>query len=208
MTLTPSSSSTSTPRTSSAAATTHRIAVNFDLDGKGFIDARRDGEQIVDYDGPIGYGYGVYWKHGIYRESRTDSSPYKDSRRLGWRRTIAAQRGRHDRPDTSPDGQPSSPTTATSSAARRLRLARAEGGDDILVSGAGNDRILAAWATCPHGGKGNDRLVGDAGNECSRAPRSGHLCLRARLRSGHDQDSRRRPRPDRIDGGIFDGWRR
>jgi hypothetical protein len=29
--------------------------------------------QIVDYSGPIGYGYDVYWKMGIYRAEATET---------------------------------------------------------------------------------------------------------------------------------------
>jgi hypothetical protein len=38
-----------------------------DDDDGGSVDVWLDGEQIVDYSGPVGYGYGVYWKQGIYR---------------------------------------------------------------------------------------------------------------------------------------------
>ena len=43
------------------------ITVNFGVTGDSFLKVARDGKEIVNYDGPIGYGYGVYWKHGIYR---------------------------------------------------------------------------------------------------------------------------------------------
>lgn len=34
---------------------------------RGRVDVWLDGEHVVDYAGRIGYGYGVYWKQGIYR---------------------------------------------------------------------------------------------------------------------------------------------
>lgn len=33
----------------------------------GYARVWRDGVQIVNYNGPLGYGYGHYWKQGIYR---------------------------------------------------------------------------------------------------------------------------------------------
>ena len=36
-------------------------------DKSGSVDVWLDGKQIVDYSGSFGYGYGVYWKLGIYR---------------------------------------------------------------------------------------------------------------------------------------------
>lgn len=33
----------------------------------GWVKVWRDGEVIADYEGPLGYGYGAYWKMGIYR---------------------------------------------------------------------------------------------------------------------------------------------
>ncbi len=51
------------------------ITVKFGVNGKGFLDVTRDGTQIVDYDGPIGYGDGVYWKYGIDREDSGKFSP-------------------------------------------------------------------------------------------------------------------------------------
>ncbi|HET7716750.1 MAG TPA: heparin lyase I family protein [Bauldia sp.] len=38
-----------------------------DEEDEGVVQIWRDGRQIVDYAGPLGYGYGVYWKVGIYR---------------------------------------------------------------------------------------------------------------------------------------------
>src|SRR5262245_44272367 len=42
------------------------IDVNFDNSGNGYLHVWRDGMEIVDYQGPIGYGQQVYWKEGIY----------------------------------------------------------------------------------------------------------------------------------------------
>jgi hypothetical protein len=47
-----------------------RITVKFDPAGNGILDVWRDGTQIVDYSGAIGYrdAVGPYWKNGVYRE--------------------------------------------------------------------------------------------------------------------------------------------
>jgi hypothetical protein len=44
-----------------------RIEVNFATDEKGYLAVWRDGIQIVDYHGRLGYGGRVYWKEGVYR---------------------------------------------------------------------------------------------------------------------------------------------
>ena len=44
-----------------------KIVANFQNDETGFAQVWRDGIQIVDYSGPLGYGQAVYWKEGIYR---------------------------------------------------------------------------------------------------------------------------------------------
>jgi hypothetical protein len=41
-------------------------------DETGNVDVWLDGEQIVDYSGAVGYGYGVYWKQGIYRAASSE----------------------------------------------------------------------------------------------------------------------------------------
>lgn len=48
-----------------------RIAVKFDPAGAGWLKVWRDGRQIVDYRGPIGFNdvVGPYFKAGIYRAS-------------------------------------------------------------------------------------------------------------------------------------------
>jgi hypothetical protein len=61
---------------------TMEVDVKFDADGGGHLDVWRDGVQIVDYDGKIGYGdqTTAYWREGIYRKSapETIAINYKD----------------------------------------------------------------------------------------------------------------------------------
>jgi hypothetical protein len=42
------------------------VEVNFQNNSSGFLEVWINGQQVVDYHGPVGYGGGVYWKEGIY----------------------------------------------------------------------------------------------------------------------------------------------
>jgi hypothetical protein len=42
--------------------------VKFDINGNGYVQLYRDGVLLVNYQGPLGYGNGNYWKMGIYRD--------------------------------------------------------------------------------------------------------------------------------------------
>jgi hypothetical protein len=58
------------------------IKVTFDPNGNGHLSVVRDGVQIVDYSGPLGYASqsSVYWKEGVYRASapETIAIDYRD----------------------------------------------------------------------------------------------------------------------------------
>ena len=45
-----------------------KIDTNFADDSTGYLYVWRDGVQIVNYHGPIGFGDEMYWKEGIYRD--------------------------------------------------------------------------------------------------------------------------------------------
>ena len=51
------------------------ITIRFDPFGKGLVTVRRDGVQIVNYHGPLGYNdeQPPYFKVGIYRDSQPDT---------------------------------------------------------------------------------------------------------------------------------------
>ena len=48
---------------------TYSIVIDMKLsnDGTGYLHVWRDGTEIVNYNGPIGYGDNTYWKEGVYR---------------------------------------------------------------------------------------------------------------------------------------------
>ncbi|MDG2571199.1 heparin lyase I family protein [Vibrio parahaemolyticus] len=56
-----------------------QITLRFDPGGNGQLDVWRDGVQIVDYNGSLGYNdqVGPYWKNGVYREDAPESMAIK-----------------------------------------------------------------------------------------------------------------------------------
>jgi hypothetical protein len=44
----------------------------------GSLKIVRDGVQIVNYQGPLGFGLTNYWKMGIYRASTTNDTQVAD----------------------------------------------------------------------------------------------------------------------------------
>ena len=144
------------------------ITVNFDITGSGFLDVTRDGKQIVDYDGPIGYGEDVYWKYGIYRESSGETLAVNF-------RNFTLKSGDGHTPDggvtiigtkaadlidseTSPNGQP----TVTEYG----DIIRGIGGSDTAFAGGGNDKlIMGRGRDFIDGGPGDDLLRGGKGKD-------------------------------------------
>jgi hypothetical protein len=50
-----------------------QLKLNFDKSGDGSVQVWRDGNKIVDYHGPVGYGDGVYWVEGVYRPNAPET---------------------------------------------------------------------------------------------------------------------------------------
>ena len=42
---------------------------NIDDTSKGFLDVWINGVRVVNYRGPLGYGYPTYWLEGLYRSA-------------------------------------------------------------------------------------------------------------------------------------------
>ena len=153
------------------------ITVKFGVNGKGFLDVTRDGTQIVDYDGPIGYGDGVYWKYGIYREDSGEvlAANFKNFSLKssgshtpeGGVKIIGTKAADLIDSDTSPNGQPT--VTEYGDIIRGIGgsdQAFASGGNDKLIMGRGDDLIDGGLGNdLLKGGKGNDRLVGGSGDD-------------------------------------------
>ncbi|MFK4601157.1 hypothetical protein ABIF57_000609 [Bradyrhizobium diazoefficiens] len=51
-----------------------RVQANFSNSGSGYLDVWINGKQVVNYQGPLGFGQGTYWEFGIYRSTATETS--------------------------------------------------------------------------------------------------------------------------------------
>jgi len=51
-----------------------QVDAKFAQDDTGFLHVVRDGQTIVDYHGPIGYGTGTYWMPDLYRDPSDNST--------------------------------------------------------------------------------------------------------------------------------------
>lgn len=139
-----------------------KIDVKFANDNTGYLNVWRDGVQIVDYDGPMGYGAGVYWKYGIYRHEQ-DETIAVNYRHMSVKSgdgvlivgTPVADEITHS---SSPKGQP----TITDKGDTIVGGA----GNDVVVAGKGNDIIIGSKGKdVLHGGGGNDVIKGGAGHD-------------------------------------------
>ncbi len=138
----------------------------------------RDGKQIVDYDGPIGYRDDVYWKYGIYRDAsgETFAVNYKNFSLQsgggshtpdGGVTIIGTKAADLINSETSPSGQPT--VTEHGDVIRGAAgsdKAFASGGNDKLIMGRGHDLVDGGFGNdMLNGGKGKDRLVGGSGDD-------------------------------------------
>jgi len=57
-----------------------KIVAKFMNDATGFAQVWRDGVQLVNYSGPLGYGQSVWWKNGLYRypTNQTTAAQYRN----------------------------------------------------------------------------------------------------------------------------------
>jgi hypothetical protein len=119
-----------------------KMEVKFDPFGGGVLNVWRDGIQLVDYDGPLGYTdkIGPHWKQGIYREDSSEviAVNYKDFSL---------------NPGTEPGEGAPLPTEEMPPAA--VGPIQGTGYDDFLVGTSGADSILSA--------SGDDALHGKDG---------------------------------------------
>jgi Ca2+-binding RTX toxin-like protein len=150
---------------------TMKLDVRIDASGGGHADIWRDGQQIVDYSGKLGYvgQTATYWREGIYRSSAPETIAI-DYRNLVIKTGSSVVHGPGPVPNNpSPKpvglikGTNGSETLNGTSGKESIygyggndRLIGRDG-DDFLNSSAGNDRL--------YGGTGNDRLYGGIGND-------------------------------------------
>jgi hypothetical protein len=80
-----------------------KFQANFDNTSNGSLDVWINGNQVVDYNGPLGYGYPVYWVEGPYRSA--DGSQAVAANYRNFTLTTGS---------TAPVTEPTQPTTPTS----------------------------------------------------------------------------------------------
>ena len=51
-----------------------RVRANFSNSGGGYLQVSINGKQVVNYQGPLGFGQGTYWEYGIYRSRAAETS--------------------------------------------------------------------------------------------------------------------------------------
>ena len=51
-----------------------KVQANFSNSGGGYLKVSINGNQVVNYQGPLGYGQGTYWEYGIYRSSAPETT--------------------------------------------------------------------------------------------------------------------------------------
>src|SRR5258707_5974689 len=58
------------------------IQSNVSNTGGGYLDVSINGNQVVNYNGPLGYGEPTYWEYGLYRNSGPTETVAADYRNL------------------------------------------------------------------------------------------------------------------------------
>ncbi|MCB1498892.1 MAG: heparin lyase I family protein [Bauldia sp.] len=146
-----------------------KVEANFSTSG-GYLHVWRDGVQIVDYQGPLGYDNGVYWKEGVYRSesNETLSVNFRDltfgnhevqvAQEPGDGKTIEGTNGSDNlvgTPNSDKIDAAGGDDTVTGIEGSDTLLG--SGGKDVIRGSDGNDKII--------GGKSKDKLDGGRGND-------------------------------------------
>ncbi|MGY2908688.1 heparin lyase I family protein [Bradyrhizobium sp. URHC0002] len=51
-----------------------KVQANFSNSGGGYLQVSINGKQVVNYQGPLGFGQGTYWVYGIYRSTAPETA--------------------------------------------------------------------------------------------------------------------------------------
>ncbi|KRR10818.1 hypothetical protein CP49_22130 [Bradyrhizobium valentinum] len=86
------------------------VKANVSNSGGGYLQVEIDGKQVVNYQGPLGYGQGTFWNYGVYRSTAPETAAvnYRDmtlvtgSTAVGWQGV-----------DGTTPTQPTTPTSPT-----------------------------------------------------------------------------------------------
>ncbi|MCB1503138.1 MAG: heparin lyase I family protein [Bauldia sp.] len=168
------------------------IDIKLGLEKNGSLDIHLDGEHIVDYSGYVGYGYGVYWKEGIYRAAAPETIAV-DYKGLSVDGEIGSQilgTPGNDRitPQHTVPGQPKL-TTEGDLIYGQLGADVIKGGigPDIIFGGGGKDRLMGnVNDDTLIGGPGRDWLKGGPGKDVFRFEESSGRDVIADYRHGED----------------------
>jgi Ca2+-binding RTX toxin-like protein len=142
---------------------TMKLNVKFDASGKGSADIWRDGVQIVDYNGALGYTdqTQTYWKEGVYRStaSETTAVNFKDlAIKTGAGAFTASATASATAAQTSAQVVSS---TGKKTGSDSSDVMHGSAGRDQLYGGGGDDALYGYAAKDKlDGGLGNDRLDG------------------------------------------------
>ena len=142
-----------------------KIEANFENNSGGFLKIWRDGDLLVNYKGPVGYGDDVYWKMGIYREQSNERYSVKYT-------------------DISVTTRPDNDAAGSSAKANAAKHATVEGtreddtiaassvgmtpthGDDLIFGRGGDDTIHGRGGDdVIKSGKGRDWVSGGDGDD-------------------------------------------
>ena len=160
----------------------------------GSVDVWLDGEHIVDYSGFVGYGYGVYWKQGIYRAASPEEITI-DYRGLYIDGDVGVRiKGSPGNDKIVPRHQlPGSPAATNDG-----DIIEGRGGDDYIKGGSGHDLLFGEEGDdVLIGGRKSDTLIGGTGNDRLKGG-WGHDVFRFEDNSGRDVITDFRSRKDLI----------
>ena len=92
-----------------------QVKANFSNDSSGYLDVWINGKQVVDYNGPLGYGAATNWEYGLYRSTAPETAAvdYRNVTLLTGSAATAAATPTQPTTPSSPITPPASTTPAT-----------------------------------------------------------------------------------------------
>lgn len=141
-----------------------KIEIKVDPFGNGDIDVYRDGVQIVDYHGAVGYNdaAGPYWREGIYRAPAAETLAV-DYRNFEVSTVDETATSAVDATVKAVNGTKSADVLMGGAANEDVKSIN---GDDSIYAAGGNDTVDGgSGADTIDGGIGDDKLIGGTGSD-------------------------------------------
>jgi hypothetical protein len=159
-----------------------RAELETELGKNGSASVWIDGELVIEYSGPVGYGYGVYWKQGIYRAEADEAIAvnYRNHSIDGdiGARILGTTAGERIAPGKVLANNPAQTRAGDVIDARGgFDTVKGSVGPDLIFGGDGDDILI--------GGRGGDVLFGQGGSDRLKGG-SGHDVFRLESGSGRD----------------------